>query len=291
MNTRRYKLLSDFQKVYEFLQQQYDMHHLNSYFLPQFFEYAQTHPLFSHYQAHRMQIIEQDDRIVGFVGYEMKPGEAYLVHDKDHSSLLPMMLKLAEEEISIVKDGQRVLYVWVVDHEKEKIELLNESGYALIDDEDITIFDYEQPFVESILPEGFSAISLEEENDLIKINECLWKGFDHEGEPDDDLDGRWIMQSGPHFDKHLTTIIKAPNGDYACYAGMWVDTHNHYAYLEPLATMPAYRKLGLATCALSEGIKKTKAYGATYCFGGSVGYYEKIGFKTIAKRQVYKKVF
>ena len=67
-----------------------------------------------------------------------------------------------------------------------------------------------------------------------------------------------LMQSGPNFRRDLTTVIKTPNGEYACYAGMWIDEKNMYAYLEPLATVTEYPRLGLATIALTVGMKKTK---------------------------------
>ncbi|NLH95902.1 MAG: GNAT family N-acetyltransferase [Clostridiaceae bacterium] len=48
------------------------------------------------------------------------------------------------------------------------------------------------------------------------------------------------------------------DGEYACYAGMWFDEINKYAYLEPLATVPEHRRKGLTTVALTEGIKKRR---------------------------------
>ena len=88
----------------------------------------------------------------------------------------------------------------------------------------------------------------------------MGKGFDHGDYPDQDIDCRILMMSGPHFKKDLTIVIKAPNGDYACLAGMRVDEDNHYAYLEPLATAPKYRRRGLATFALMESMKRTTKY-------------------------------
>ncbi|NSW90324.1 MAG: GNAT family N-acetyltransferase [Firmicutes bacterium] len=93
----------------------------------------------------------------------------------------------------------------------------------------------------------------------------------------------------PNFRKDLTTVIKAPNGDYACFAGMWFDEINKYAYLEPLATVPEYRRIGLATIALTEAMKKIKALGATYCFSGVPEFYTAIGFETICHRKMWKK--
>jgi GNAT superfamily N-acetyltransferase len=97
------------------------------------------------------------------------------------------------------------------------------------------------------------------------------------------------MLSGPHYRLDLSTVIKAPNGDYACFAGMWLDEANKYAYLEPLATVPEYRRMGLATVCLTEAMKKTKKLGAEYCFGGAREFYTAIGFEMICQQQFWKK--
>jgi hypothetical protein len=114
----------------------------------------------------------------------------------------------------------------------------------------------------------------EDENDLKKINDCLWFGFDHgpEPDPDNDIDDRMLMQSAPNFRKDLTTVIKAPNDEYACFAGMWIDNQNNYAYLEPLATVPKYRRMGLAAVAVVEGMKKTKKLGQNTVLGEPEGF-------------------
>lgn len=49
------------------------------------------------------------------------------------------------------------------------------------------------------------------------------------------------------------------------------------------------RRLGLATIAITEGMKKTKALGATYCFGGVPEFYSAIGFETIYHREKWRK--
>lgn len=173
---------------------------------------------------------------------------------------------------------------------KKKLqEYLLQKDYKKECSEPIKIFKYEKGFQERKLLEGFSIISLEDENDIQKINNVLWRGFDHGDEPDDDLDCRLLMQSGPNFRKDLTIVIKAPNVEYVCFAGMWLDRVNDYAYLEPLATDPRYRKLGLATIAITESMKLTQNFGATYCFGGSNPFYTKVGFETIHYREKWSK--
>lgn len=286
---RRYRLLADFATVHSFLTDTYSIDTLNSHLLPQFFEYAHTHPAFNHKLTHRFGLWENDGRLVGVACYEMDIGESFLVTDCEHTYLLPEMLAFAEKELSVTNNDKHALGVWVTDKETEKIELLSKNGYTKKYSEPVRIFPYDKPFPNAKLPDGFSVISLEDENDFEKIHVCLWKGFNHGDNPDDDIDGRMLMQSGPNFRPDLTTVIKAPNGDYACFAGMWLDKKNEYAYLEPLAAVPEYRRMGLATVALTEGMKKTKALGAKYCFGGVPNFYTAIGFRTICHREMWKR--
>lgn len=291
IKNRRYKLLDDFKMVSQFLDDIYNLETLNSYMLQQFFEYAHTHPYFDHQLTHRFGLWEKEDELVGLACYEMGLGECFLSVRDGHNNLLPEMLEYAEKELSKLKDDKRELNVWITSKEKVKKDLLQRNGYKKVHTEAITIFSYDIDFVEVELPKGYSIISLEEENDIKKIHTCLWKGFDHGPNPDNDYDGRLLMQSGPNFRKDLATIIKAPNGDYACYAGMWFDKQNEYAYLEPLATVPEHRRKGLGTIALTEAMKKTKTLGAKYCFGGAVDFYEAIGFETVCLREKWLKVF
>jgi len=290
VTNRRYKLLADFEKVSLFLDDNYDPETLNSYLLQPFFEYAHTHPYFKHQSASRFGLWEDGEKLVGIACYEMDLGECFLSVSEGYDHLLPDMLEYAERELSAISDGKRTLCVWITDKEDGKSQLLQRRGYRRVYSEPVTIFPYEKDFVEVDLPEGYSLISLEDENDLAKIHECLWKGFDHGPDPDDDHEGRLFMQSGPNFRKDLTTIIKAPDGKYACYAGMWLNEQNGYAYLEPLATVPEHRGKGLATMALTEAMKKTKDLGAKYCFGGVMDFYKSLGFETICFREKWEKV-
>ncbi|WP_223070160.1 GNAT family N-acetyltransferase [Paenibacillus caui] len=176
------------------------------------------------------------------------------------------------------------IFRFTVSGEDQLKEVLLQKGYNQDWSAPVTIFKYENGFQERVLPEGFSIITLEEENDFRKIHDVLWRGFDHGDEPDEDLDCRMLMQSAPHFRKDLTTIIKPPNGEYACFAGMWMDGVNDFAYLEPLVTDPRYRRMELATIAVTESMKRTQKFGATYCFGGVPEFYARIGFETVCHR-------
>lgn len=288
---RRYSLLADFNKVSNYLDQCYSLPKLNSYLLQPFFEYAHTHPGFEHQLTHRFTLWEDGDKLVGITCFEMGLGEAYLSTLPEYQYLLPEMLKQAELELYKMEAGKKTLEVYITDKELDKIELLKEHGYKKIHTWKVTTYDYKKGFTSPLLPEGFEMISLLDENDPLKIHHCQWKGFNHQGPPNNDFDCRLLMQSGPHFSKELTTVIKAPNGDYACFAGMWFNPMHNYAYLEPLCTIPEYRKMGLGRVALMEAMKKTKALGATYCFGGDSDFYINLGFEVICHREVWSKTW
>ncbi len=170
---RRYQLLRDFAPVHDFLTTTHSHTTLNSHLLPPFFEYAHTHPAFNHKLTHRFGLWEDQGEIVGVACYEMDGGEAFLVTDPEHAGLLPVMLLYAEKELSARQDGKHTLSVWVTDKEADKIELLLSRGYERVYREPVRVFPYSQPFLDLQPPPGFTAISLEEEDDPKKINDCL----------------------------------------------------------------------------------------------------------------------
>lgn len=289
LKLRRYKLLGDFNKVSYFLSDNYSIDKMNGYLLQPYWEYAHTHPLFNHKLTHRFGLWEENEIVVAIACYEMDLGDCLIFAAEGYEYLYSEMIDYAEKELFKLSNGENTINIYTTEKQTELTSLLSLRGYTLTWKEPITIFSYENKFPEFKLPDGFSIISLEDENDIQKINDCLWKGFDHGDVPDNDLDCRLLMQSGPNFRKDLTTIVKAPNGEYACFAGMWLDEKNNYAYLEPLATVPAFRKLGLGTIALTVAMKKTTCFGAQYCIGGSIEFYSSYGFDTISNREMWTK--
>jgi len=289
VSVRRYDILSDFSSVYNFLEETYDETTLNSYLLPQYFEYAHASNWFDYPRSHRMGLWEDKGSIVGISAYEMEIGTTHIHAKNTHTYLLRDILYWAEKEISISENGKRSLKVWITSEEPEKQHLLLNSGYQFVRKEAVNIFRYTNAFIERQLPEGYRIID-GTQVDYAKLAECFWRGFNHEDAiPEKKIDGNIKCCNAPHANKSLMTIVTAPNGEYACALGMWFDERNKYAYLEPLATVPKYRRMGLATIALTEAMKKTKALGAKYCFGGAGEFYTAIGFETICHRELWKK--
>jgi len=285
---RRYKILVDFEHVYRFLTETYDIETLNSYLLPQFFEYANMNTFFEFPKSHHFGIWESDGNIVGIACFEMTIGECLLHTHKDYKFLLPEMLEWAELELSVIEDDKRKLDVKITDKELDKVKMLKSAGYSFAFSRPIKIFPYTKSFPERTLPEGFSLID-GNNVDYVKLHSVYWKGFDHGDIPDDNYDRRIYEDNAPDIDRSLMTIAVAPDSEYACALGMWYDKANKYAYLEPMATIPKYRRMGLATICLSEAMKKTKLLGAKYCFCGGREFYTVFGCETIMNWETWKK--
>jgi len=126
-----------------------------------------------------------------------------------------------------------------------------------------------------------------------KVNRVLWRGFNHEGEPPaggDELEERRKMFDTPRARRDLKIAVKAPNGDFAAFCGMFYEPTHQYAYVEPVATDPDYRRMGLGNAAVLEGIRRCSALGATVAYVGSDRqFYRSIGFKVLYTRECWVK--
>ena len=135
--------------------------------------------------------------------------------------------------------------------------------------------------------------SIAEENDLAKIDRVPWRGSNHPGEPPaDSVEGRKKMLSGPHFRQDLTLAVEAPNGAFVTFAGLWFDPMNEFGYLEPVATDPDYRRMGLDTATVLEGIRRCSESGATATYVGSDRpFYRAMGFQKLYTSNCWIKRF
>ena len=65
---------------------------------------------------------------------------------------------------------------------------------------------------------------------------------------------------------------------------------NKLASMEPLCTVPAYQKKGLAAATLSEMYRRTKALDATHMTGGTNLFYTKIGYEKAVEWTYWEKL-
>jgi len=90
------------------------------------------------------------------------------------------------------------------------------------------------------------------------------------------------MFDTPTARRDLKIVAAAPNGDYAAICGMFYDAANRYAMVEPVATDPAYRRLGLGRAVVLEGMRRCAALGAREVYvDNDLPFHQDMGFKKL----------
>ena len=114
---------------------------------------------------------------------------------------------------------------------------------------------------EPLLPDGFNFRAIHGREDYDRLAASVRKIFGH---------GDWFtgdiiesIRSCSFSIPELDIIIETPDGDIAAFCTFRVDPNSRIAELEPLATDPDYRKLGLAKAILLEGLKRLQKHTPT----------------------------
>lgn len=302
VRTKQYQPLTDHQLVWDLMVDTYVPRCENGMAAP-FFEYALTASWFDPRYTYLNRLWLEGDRAVGFVFYE-SPVSCIFFH------LRPGYEALAEEMVAWADEGMRgsaqekelVLFPG----QQALMEAAQRRGYQLAYEQADHLLDLRRTELHAKLPEGFHFVE-PEKVDPVRLAECTWKGFDHEDKgPFIDWDAEetgddWTPQKSyrgvisstmappPHATFEHNVIIANSQEEYVCFAGMWWVKENRLAYMEPLCTVPAYRRMGLAAAALSEHARRMKALGAEYMTGGGDDFYRRLGYDTSIRWLHWKK--
>lgn len=291
---RQYQGLEDFIRVGDFLIDTYREERTPNW-LQARWEYMHFHPALDLFNLRRTGIWEEDGRIVAVVHYEGNLGDAYFQLLPGHEHLQPEMLLHAEDNLAkTLADGRKHLRLFINEFDSRLETLAIDHGYLCLREKPqwVSTYPITRPIPAPTLPAGFQLRSLADSNDLNKLNRCLWRGFNHAGEPDGDLAGRRLMQSAPNWNPELNVVVVSPSGNYASYSGIWHDRVNRVAYVEPVATDPNFRRLGLGRAAVLECIRRCADLGASIVHVGSgQAFYEAIGFRKSWAQFIWERTF
>ena len=294
MTQRRYEHGRDYEAVGRFLVETYATEGAHVNWVRPRWEYMHFHPLIAEVDLDTIGVWDADGRIVAVAHPEHGPGRAYFQVRPGYETLRPEMLAYAERHLRGLKDGRHVLEILVNDRDTAFQQWASTVGYdRLTQSEPMAYLPVPDPLPAIRLPEGFHLISLADDNDLPKLSRLIWRGFDHgEAPPDDRLDERRLMQSAPNYRKDLNLVVVAPDGTFASYCGLWYEPVHRLAYVEPVCTDPAYRRRGLATAAITEGIRRCAALGAEVaCVGSAKPLYRSLGFDPIYTSFLWRRIW
>jgi GNAT superfamily N-acetyltransferase len=282
---RTYRHPADWQSVGDLLMAHYQPGNRDGNWFQPTWEYMFSHPMLDESALDRIGLWEEDGALVAAVHYESTLGEVFLEVDPRYHHLKPEMLTYAEQALyGTDETGKRFVRPFVNDFDHALEALVQTCGYVPDGDNKrpMSQFVIPSPFPAISVPAGFRLMSLAEDNDLVKLDRTLWRGFNHPGEPDGDLEGRRKMESVPNYRHDLKIVVQAPNGAFVAFCGMWYEPRNRFGYVEPVATDPDYRRLGLGKAAVWEGIRRCGELGATVAYvGATLPFYLSIGFQKL----------
>lgn len=295
----RYHHSDDYLRVSEFLIQHHQPGNADGNWLEPMWEYMHFHPALQAEHLGKIGIWEKSGGIVAVCHYEWSLGEAFFQFHPAYHHLREAMLDYAEQNLAGVsqKDGRKYLCAYVNDNDLEFQALVQSRGYQKDPEGARPLYRYAipDPFPVITFPKGFHLTSLAEECDWSKVHQVLWRGFDHGDDVpmnEEEFESRRLMFDTPYARRDLKIAVAAPNGDFAAFCGMFYDPTGKFGYVEPVATDPRYRRLGLGKAAVLEGIRRCGVLGAKVAYVGSdQAFYQAIGFRKLYNSECWVKYF
>lgn len=295
LQTKSYNREKDYQRVGEFLNETYQHGKKFVNWLQPRWEYMHFHPFVWEIDLGKIGIFEEDGVIVGVVNMESNERTAFFQVRPGYEFIKPLMFEYAEKHYQGISQstGRLIRTLYIHEDDETLSTLARSNGYEHWRDFDETnsLYPLDNPVPQVTLPEGFKLQSLAEENDLHKMNEVLWAGFNHEGPaPEEEIKGRRFMQEAPNFNTDLTIVACSSDGQFVSYCGMWVVPEKKFSYVEPVATHPDFRRMGLGKAAVLESLRRAKALGAEVAWVGSeIEFYKALGFEPMFRFKTWVK--
>ncbi len=258
-------------------------------------DWATTHPCLQVGEIARMGLWTESGRAVGATLFDCAPGESFLVCLPGYEFLRGEMLGYARKNLRGADGGFRVV---IPETNRAYQALAAAAGLTPTPDaeRDAALF-VGQTKLDYALPAGYRITDMAEVYDMYQYGRVLWKGFNHEkngeGTYDEVAHVSWCDRDAEmkreNVDLSLKIAAVAPDGNFCAYCGMWYEPRAGFAVVEPVATDPDHRRMGLGRAVVLEGIRRTAARGARRAIVGSnQQFYYSIGMRPYATNTIWK---
>lgn len=279
-----------------------DYHKVRNFFIERGyceFTYARwdwmiTHSCLEKNNIGKIGLWEDNGKIVALATFDCQLGGTYLITLPEYEYIKTEMVLYAEKNMNINEKFSLV----IADSDICFQNIAAGMGFVATRDREFDAAFYpEETSSKYTLPDGFFITDMKQTFDLYQYGRVLWKGFNHE------LNGEGLFDLTSEIKKELETgmlrsnvnlnlkiAAVTPSGNFAAYCGMWYDENAEYAVIEPVATDPDYRKMGLGKAVVLEGIKRVSELGAKIVIvGSSQQFYYNIGLRPYNTSTKWKK--
>lgn len=246
-----------------------------------------THSMLDKNALGKIGLWEYAGNIIGVATFDVKLGSTFCLTLPEFEHLKEEMLHYAKENLAT----ESKFCVVIPDSDHKFQDIAAGMGFVATESkESDAVFYTDKTSTSYDLPEGFSITSVKENYNPYQYRRVLWKGFNHELKGKGELVFTKEMEREvdnemhrPNVNLDLKIAVVAPDGNWVSYCGMWYEPEAGFAVIEPVATDPDYRRMGLAKAAVLEGIKRVGKLGAKTVFvGSSQQFYYSIGMRPFA---------
>lgn len=214
---------------------------------------------------------EDDGELIAFIIPDGKRGEAHLCVDPTRRSpeLEGEMLEQAEATLaSEHDDGMRRLIVWAIEKDALRQGLLSRRGYVKGSDlESQWRRDLTKPIPDAPLAAGYTIRPLRDGLEVLERCYASGLGF-HQGDIRVGVSNRddptWYrhIQTAPLYRRDLDLVCVTDDGAIAAFTTIWFDDVTRSGCFEPVVTVPAHQRRGLARALMTEGLRTLQRMGA-----------------------------
>lgn len=188
------------------------------------------------------------------------------------------MIAAAEQHLfRVEEDGCHSLSFWVDSHSKSFQEMLRRRDFQRNsqpgEQEYLHRRSLDEPLPQARAVPGYTIRPQADGLELLERCYASGLGF-HKDDIHVARDNRdhpeWYhhIQSAPLYRRDLDLVAVAADGSIASFATIWFDDVTRTACFEPVATVPAHQRKGLARAVLLEGLHRLKRMGCKVAFVG-----------------------
>ena len=229
----------------------------------------------------------EQGKLIGSALFE-SDHDAALITDPDHPEITEALLNWAEARHSEKGIADGPLSIEAMASNTFHEQLLRSRDYVKITGHYIhrqkRLDDAQVEPV--LLPEGFVVTPMETPGEMKRFHAAVKTVFGFE----DSVEVYRIVQRAPSYVPELDLILLSKGGKVAAFCTAWFDKENSVAELEPVGTVPDFRKRGLGTALLAEASNCLRALGCNKVtvnsWSESIGanqLYEAAGFQAKVK--------
>ena len=237
--------------------------------------------------------VDEAGTIAGVVNSEGEErGEAFFqIQVPLPAAVYEEMFNFAESSLAVQEKGRRIIRLRIPAGDSVRESIAYSRGYSQLEWNDSMSVLSLGNLGPVELPQGYRILSGTDVSSEAKARAHA-KAFGYFEEASDHTVPLAFerMKLAPDYRPELDLSVVDLSGEVVSFCTLWYDGENQHGILEPVGTIPAARKQGLARAVITEGLHRIAAYGAKSAYVGStMEFYKRLGFEAVCTSYVWEK--